>query len=202
MDEKELRFSSDEDKKFYDSCVRNLPTVSGFAGTGRDARGIPIPFGCGPHGVKWLREVCEIVKPVSILEIGFNLGFSASLWLSLTSAKLTSVEISDKPETMFSAGVIKERFGDRFRFIQADSSKALPILGSLRFDLIFIDGGHLEPDVQADINLARALGIPNVCFDDWIPQYGPGVQPAIAKSNLEIVKILGNIALTKWKERK
>jgi hypothetical protein len=192
-------YSTPEDQALYLECVKGLPTLAGFSGTGRDENDVPIPYGVGPHSVRCIREVCEIVQPKSILEIGFNLGYSASLWLHFTSATLFSVDISNKRETLAAATTLTERYPDRFTFLCCDSFKLLPRLEGKKFDLIFIDGGHLDEHVMNDIRVAQALDIPNLCFDDWLPQFGPGVQPSIARYKLTVAKVMGNIALAKWK---
>ena len=195
-----LMYASVEDTMMFLELTRGLPNLSGFNGTGKDEHGDPIPYGLGPHSVRCIREVCETTRPNSILEIGFNLGYSASMWLYFTSADLVSVDISDKKETLAAASTLQERHPGRFQFICSDSALVAPLLAGKQFDLIFIDGGHLEHHVMNDIGLAKSLDIPNLCFDDWLPQFGPGVQPAIQKYDLDVVKVLGNIALARWSE--
>lgn len=206
MTEQELMYASDEDIAFFHKCTAGLPGVEGFSGTGFDAKGERIPYGVGPHSVRCFREIVSIVKPKSILEIGFNLGYSASLWLNLAEARLVSVDISDKEETLYASKNITKKFNNRFNFICSDSAdielastfKLIHYFGGVPFDLIFIDGGHLEHHVMADIKLALDLGIKWLAFDDVLPQFGPGVLPAIAKHpQLEEVKTMGNIALYK-----
>ena len=203
MTEQELMYASDEDIAFFHKCTAGLPGVEGFSGTGFDANGERIPYGVGPHSVRCFREIVDIVKPKSILEIGFNLGYSCSIWLNLTNgAKVLSVDISDKAETLKAGEILNEKFFSRFSFIICDSAKLMEEWGitleKQKFDLTFIDGGHLEHHVMADIKLALDLKIKWLAFDDILSQFGPGVLPAIAKhSQLEEVKTLGNIALYK-----
>jgi hypothetical protein len=106
---------------------------------------------------------------------------------------------SNKAETLHSAKILTNRFPDRFEFILFDSAKVYDHIKYRNFDMIFIDGGHLDHHVMADIKLAQDLEIPWLIFDDWLPQFGPGVQPSIAKYPLEVLEIIGNIAICKWK---
>jgi len=112
-----LMYASDEDIAFYLKCVEGLPTLAGLDGSGNGSDGIPLPYGLGSHSVKCLREIIEIVKPKSIFEIGFNMGWSASLWLELSSkAYLYSCDISKKKETIEAAIVLTKRYGNRFTY--------------------------------------------------------------------------------------
>lgn len=198
MTEQELLYASPEDIDIFMHCTAGLPTQLGNSGTGLDKQGIPIPYSCGAHSVKALRDIINTVNPSSILEIGFNIGHSASLWLHLSTAKLVSIDISCKQETIDASFVLRNRYPDRFFFLFGDSK-------SLRnnppeqqpYDLIFIDGGHLLEDVIADTETAISLDIPYIAFDDILPQYGD-VQKAIDQfMNLTLVKKIGNIALYK-----
>lgn len=198
MTDQELMYASDEDVAFFHKCTNGLPGVHGFSGTGFDAKGERIPYGLGPHSVRCLREITDIVKPNHILEIGFNMGGSASMWLNLSDASYTGIDISDKAETLKAAEILKERYGDRFKFILSDSA-AKNLTWDLRdkkYNLCFVDGGHLEHHVVADIGLCLSLGIKYIAFDDVLVQFGPGVLPAIAHfPQLKLIKELGNISL-------
>lgn len=199
MTEQELLYASPEDIDTFNHCTAGLPTQSGNLGTGLDKDGVPIPYSCGAHSVKALREIVSIVNPTSILEIGFNIGHSASLWLHLSKAKLVSIDISNKNETIEASFVLRNRYPDRFFFLIGDSKniRNRSDYKHPEYDLIFIDGGHLLDDVVADIELAISFGIPYIAFDDILPQYGD-VQKAIDKfEHLTLVKEIGNIALYK-----
>ena len=134
-----------------------------------------------------------------ILEIGFNIGWSAKIWLSLTDAKIVSVDISKRKDTLIAVKKMKEMYPDRFHFLNVDSKSVLPDLTKMdcRFDLVFIDGDHTFESIDNDIQVALELKAPYIFFDDWLPRYGPGTAPAVNKHNLEIVEEMGNMLLAK-----
>lgn len=173
--------------------IHELPGRKGFGDNGFDKQGVAIPYGCGPHCIKVIKKVCEIVRPKAILEIGFNMGHSSAMWLHFSMATVVAVDISDKDETLSAAKHLSKN--DRFEFILSDSATVYEKLKGKHFDAIFIDGDHLEEGVLNDINLGLKLGIKTFIFDDWLFKYGPGVQPAIARSPLQITHLLGNIAI-------
>lgn len=197
MNEEDLMYASKEDQEFYLKCVEGLPTLAGLNGSGKDADGIAIPYGLGSHSVRCLREIIEIVKPNTILEIGFNCGYSAALWMELApNARLFTCDISYKAETIVAAEIMKERYKERFFY---SNRVDFPYLHE-KYDLIFIDGSHLLQDVMEDIECALALKIPYLAFDDIMPAFG-FAQDAINLflDKLEVVNVNGNIALYKNK---
>jgi hypothetical protein len=180
----DLRYASEEDIAFFNKCITGLPEDPGYS--------------CGPHSVRCLRQIVEIVNPLNILEIGFNVGRSSSLWLELSSASICSVDVSNSKETMDAVMHLMLKYNDRFDFI-CTNSKDLHYknLAIGKWDIIFIDGDHSYEMVKNDIELAIDLNIPWIALDDWMPEYGPGVQPAAKSMHLDVVRIMGNIALAK-----
>lgn len=208
MTDEELMQSTQEEQEFFLKCVKGFPGLEGFSGTGYDAKGERIPWGSGPHNVKAYREIFEIVKPKAIFEIGFNMGYATAVFLALGDCQVSSIDISDKKETMVAAGMLYDQYPARFQFRCVDSKHALLVIDTYPilplfdtgFDMIFIDGNHLEEYVTNDIDLGMKLGIKWFVLDDWQPNFGPGVQISAAKFPLEIVKVFGNTALLKVKE--
>lgn len=201
QENKELMYASDEDIVFYLKCVEGLPTLAGLDGSGNGSDGIPLPYGLGAHSVRCLREIIKIVKPKAMLEIGFNMGWSASLWLSLSNKlKLVSCDISAKEETIMAAKFLQLKYNKRFFYYMRNNEWLPNLKNKFKYDLIFIDGGHLIKDVVADIELALELQIPHIGFDDFLEEFGE-VQKAIQTfgNKLEQVNVNGNIALYKNK---
>lgn len=196
--EQDLMYSSKEDSDFYLSAVLGLPTLAGLKGNGKDKFDIPLPYGCGPHSVRCLREIVELTQPKSIYCIGTNMGYSDAMWLELSSAKVFSTDISRKDETILAASLLKDRYIDRYFYCNRLEDNFTELLNKEYFDLSFIDGGHLFEDVMKDIEQCISLKIKYLSFDDILPQFGPGVMPAIQQfPQLELIKEMGNIGLYK-----
>jgi len=186
---------SDNDKAFFNECVKGLPTRKGFLGNYTDKYGIEIPYGSEAHIVQHLRKAVEIVKPKLILEIGFNCGWSAAIWLNICNAGLVSIDISDKEETLVAAEILKNRFTSRFYF---KLRKDFIELVRNSYDLIFIDGDHRESFIVDDINLAKDLNIPYILFDDCYERYGETMAALNHFPDLELVHDMDNLKLYKW----
>ena len=120
------------------------------------------------HIVEGIYETYEIK---SILEIGFNIGCSASMWLEwdkTQSVVLTSVDICSHHATVPAAQTVQARYGgDRFKFYASDSKEAKPLLQGKSFDMAFIDGDHSYEGVVADTRMAIELGAKVLVYDDW-----------------------------------
>lgn len=117
-----------------------------------------------------VQDIYAKINPETMLEIGFNIGYSASMWLEFdpkNKLKLTSVDIGKHEDTAKAAEAVKNLYGDRFEFILCDSRKVKPQLKDRMFDLAFIDGDHNTEGVRNDIQLCLDLGIPYLVFDDW-----------------------------------
>jgi hypothetical protein len=99
------------------------------------------------------------LKPnTEILEIGFNSGFSALLFLlsSDPSVRITCVDINYHKYTMPCFDIIKKMFGDRIEIILGSSVDILPRL-TKKYDLIHIDGCHLSEIAEIDIKNSLSI---------------------------------------------
>lgn len=149
------------------------------------------PGGASASTVEPLRLAYNAIKPVRMLEIGFNLGASAAIWLNLGVRTMTSIDISDSPLLDHSASELKKEF-EHFTFIRVHPEHRSEVLKGDQFDCCYIDGGHEFDDVKKDIALVRSLGIKKMLFDDWPVRFGPGVVPAIEDAGLKILATFGN----------
>jgi len=106
----------------------------------------------------------------NILEIGFNIGCSATMWMEWhpeQTVKLTAVDICKHKDTAPAAETVKERYGDRFKFIASNSFEAKQYLEDQTFDMAFIDGGHDHDTVVHDTKMALELGATIFVYDDY-----------------------------------
>jgi predicted O-methyltransferase YrrM len=131
-------------------------------------------WGCNKQDPEIFRHIIEGVYETydikSILEIGFNIGCSASMWLEwdkTQSVTLTAVDICKHSATVPAAQTVQARYGERFRFYGSDSKKAKPLLEGKPFDMAFIDGDHSYEGVVADTLMAIELGATILLYDDW-----------------------------------
>lgn len=149
-------------------------------GLNQDAQLIQGNWSCWNHGmhifgskgmdyVPMIEHVINTCKPERILEIGFNAGHSACMWLTMSpTAKLTSVDISTSESTNTGAAFVKEKFGERFDFICHDSKTVYDLVKDFKFDLVIVDGGHTEEDAYCDLELTKRLGAKYVIVDDMV----------------------------------
>ena len=192
----DLMASTKEEDDFFHMATEGQPSHAGFTGTGFDANGVQIPFSLGYHSVRSMKYLIEKsgFKSGRMLEIGFNLGYSARIWLHLLpDIHLTSVDISNKAETLAAANVVWTKFPDRFVFACADS-KTIASKLEKNFGLAFIDGDHTEEGIIADVQVCLDLGIRTMIFDDFLPQFGMTI-PALAKFPVKRFEPHGNLAI-------
>ncbi len=83
----------------------------------------------------------------SMLEIGFNTGFSATVFLDVLNIEnFYSLDIGLHNFVEPTQNKFKELYGDRFHPYIEDSLKIRDTeLNDMKFDLVFIDGGHKLP---------------------------------------------------------
>jgi predicted O-methyltransferase YrrM len=112
--------------------------------------------------------VTAVAKPKSILEIGFNAGHSACMWLSRTDANVTSVDIEFGLCHKLGSEYLTEKFPDRFKFIQCDSTKLYEQIKDNQYDLVVVDGGHCTDICLSDCYLSLKLGAKYLVVDDVI----------------------------------
>jgi FkbM family methyltransferase len=127
--------------------------------------------------VNRLREFVAKRQPKSIMEIGFNGGHSALLFLSITppETKVVSFDLGEYAYVFAAKRYIDSVFPGRHTLVTGDSTATIPnyeeqvahrlknpeTAPPLKFDLIFVDGGH-----QDDIPLKDILNSQRLARDD------------------------------------
>lgn len=193
----DLMESTQEERDFFHMVTEGQPSHAGFSGTGFDAKGVQIPFSLGYHSIRSMKYLLERsgFKKGRMLEIGFNLGYSARIWLHLLpEVHLTSCDISNKEETLRAADTVFLKYPERFVFVCGDSKALAPKLEKDSFGLAFVDGDHTESGIVADIKTCLDLGIKTMIFDDYLPQFGMTI-PALAKFPVKDFEPHGNLAI-------
>ena len=119
-------------------------------------------------------------KPnINVLEIGFNAGHSAELFLKNNKTlTLTSFDLGEHKYVIPAKRYIDHTYPTRHKLILGDSRITIPIFvkhySDKKFDFIFIDGGHdydiSNTDMVNCFNLAHSDTI--VALDDTIYKKG------------------------------
>jgi predicted O-methyltransferase YrrM len=100
-----------------------------------------------------LQILCINSNIKNILEIGFNAGHSADLFLSNNSlCHVTSFDINQYLYVKIGKEFIDTTYPNRHTLIIGDSTKTIPIYQTnVQYDLIFIDGGHSYEVAKEDL---------------------------------------------------
>jgi predicted O-methyltransferase YrrM len=144
--------------------------------------GVELNEGCVYQVPQQIEDITQIVKQmlekknnINIMEIGFNAGHSAEVFLNISqNIQLTSFDLADHPYTFIGKKFIDEKFPGRHLLIVGNSNSTVPsfILNNptTKFDIIFIDGGHQYEVAMDDIRNCKKLAHNNtvVIMDDTI----------------------------------
>ena len=115
-------------------------------------------------------------KIKNVLEIGFNTGHSADIFLSNNEKiNLISFDIGLHDYVKIGKEYIDKEYKNRHRLILGDSTKTIPEFinsntDNLKFDLIYIDGGHEYNIAKQDLINCKRLAHKNslVILDDVV----------------------------------
>jgi len=191
IDERWIRLHPKSDDELFERMLASMPKRGD--GTSRD--GTVIPFTSSPTCIQFFRRAIELARPLKVLEIGTNIGYSSWIMLTLGVPFVLSIDNTERPETDDAVKALKSIFGTRFEFVRCHSHHVHQHAHSMRFDMAFIDGGHDFASVLGDIDSALSLGCRWLLFDDFFENHGPGVIPAIQERKLTVVAIIGSMAL-------
>jgi predicted O-methyltransferase YrrM len=123
-------------------------------------------------------SILKTINPKNILEIGFNAGHSSEIFLKYSNAYVHSFDIGDHFHEYLKYGksFINYKYPNRHTLIFGDSTTTIPDfsnnknINNIKFDIIFIDGGHEYEIAYKDLincrNLAHEKTI--VIMDDII----------------------------------
>ena len=147
-------------------------------------RGYKIEEGSSsPEELKCLYEIARDQSICHIAEIGFHLGFSTYAFLKAKKENtVVSFDIKVHPFVPAAKNIIDRKFPGRHSIVYGDSTKTVREFSrnnpNMKFDLIFIDGGHDYEIARADLQNTRSLAYPGslVIMDDltpWLP-WGKG----------------------------
>ena len=121
------------------------------------------------------RNIARIAPHIeSIIEIGFNAGHSAALWLMMNEKiKYYGIDIAKDEYMKSCSSFMKDNFGDRFNLFIGDSRTEMRSIDkkiNQEIDLIHIDGGHsyelADIDLSNSINISKKLNTKFILLDD------------------------------------
>ncbi|MDB4414495.1 class I SAM-dependent methyltransferase [bacterium] len=137
-----------------------------------------------------IKDICKRTKPTSILELGFNRGASALMWLENSKASLHSVDIRTEMQVLKSTTYLTKYYPNRFTYTSYDHS-LLPTVKSKyinKYDLIFVDGDHSREAILRDTKIALTFNPKYIAFDDYFHRsHGQDTKDAIQECKLEII---------------
>lgn len=115
-----------------------------------------------------LYVILKMTRSKNVLEIGFNYGHSAYIFLNIdTSLKYHSVDIGKYEHTLVNAEKLKKMYPNRFEFTHISSHDIDPSKVS-DYDMIFVDGDHSIEGMSKDLNLCQRALPKYILFDDYV----------------------------------
>ena len=147
----------------------------------------PLEGSTSPEELLYLANTARRTGAKLIGEIGFNAGFSTTAFLNANpDSRVVSFDLVEHGYTRVAKKIVDEKFPGRHTLIGGDSTKTVPDFAEknpdVKFDLVFIDGGHSYEVAMADILNMRKLctGATAVVIDDLTPWLKWGIGPAKA----------------------
>jgi predicted O-methyltransferase YrrM len=133
--------------------------------------------------------ICSLMKQYglkSFLEIGFGRGYTSvcvsklMTEMGILDSKIVSIDMNiDKDHLNLLSKIFSPDWLEKISLFNGKSSDILPTISD-KFDLIYIDGGHLRDEVQSDWDLCKDKFNSILVFDDYMlpTKKDPGLQIA------------------------
>ena len=145
------------------------------------------------NNLPMFQNVIKTINPQNILEIGFNRGSSALLWLMNSTVSIHSFDIVSQPTSIH---ILSTLYNSRFKFTQMNSFNIVENLGeelTSKFDLIIVDGDHSYQGVKTDMETALILNAKYILVDDYFWHMGKEpirrcVRELVENRSIEIIQ--------------
>lgn len=96
-----------------------------------------------PQQTQDLIDYCKQYRPKRVMEIGFNGGHSANIFLQQESVeKVVSFDIGTHDYVTFAKEFVDMAYPSKHELVLGNSLETVPLYNSEPFDMIFIDGCH------------------------------------------------------------
>lgn len=127
------------------------------------------------------KDILQRTQAISMLEIGFNIGYSAAVWLEHGIQQLYVIDINNHKDTHAAIVTTKNTYNDRtIDYLLADSTSDIAKNWEIpNIDIAFIDGGHTYDISKSDSLLAINKGAKWLVYDDVIENHQNGIWKAI-----------------------
>jgi predicted O-methyltransferase YrrM len=128
-------------------------------------------------------DILKKTSAKSMLEIGFNIGYSSAVWLEQGISAMYIIDINIHKDTEAALKATKEQYSNKnIVWLLADSTSAevkdwvIP-----KIDLAFIDGGHTYDICLSDTMLSIDKGAKWLVYDDVIENHSNGIWQTITE---------------------
>jgi predicted O-methyltransferase YrrM len=140
------------------------------------------------------KDILSITNIKSMLEIGFNIGHSASIWLELGVSKLNIIDINTHPDTEPAVTAVVEEYdsADISWWFGDSTSEEAFLLDFDKVEAAFIDGEHSYIAALSDSYLGILNGAKWLIYDDVIENHENGIHDVI-----QLLVSIGLISIVK-----
>ena len=127
------------------------------------------------------KDILNKTNAKSMLEIGFNIGYSASVWLEAGIDILAIIDINNHKNTESALIATKEKYSNKHLMWLLEDSTSEKSKNWIipNIDIAFIDGGHTYDICLSDSRLAIYKGASWLVYDDVIENHQNGIWRAI-----------------------
>ena len=149
-------------KKLYFEHLKNFITSEGYWST-EDCKAIA-------------EDIINKTKAKAMLEIGFNIGYSASVWIESGIENLYIIDINYHKDTELALQAVNNRYPNTVEWLLTDSTSQIAKNWQIpSVDISFIDGGHSYSVCLSDSLLSIEKNADWLVYDDVIERHENGI---------------------------